>query len=683
MKLLRPPGRYHNLLKICLVFVATSPFLFIRLCGSQVTAKCGGVAVCMGLLWAFELAPLSVTALFPVIAFPFLGIMSGGQVSRLYMNDTLMIVFGSSLFGAAIQAYHLHKFIALFILSRIGVQAKSLLLAFMCVAGLLSMWLTNTATAVLLMPMATATMAMLEQAQLPPEFDPRDSEVLIESQNPVEEEAIFSDPAPDVTALTDSSVYQNLSPLNVTRGESQFPGVTVTKENQPARKDYLNFCKALVIAIGYSCTWGGTATTVGTGTNLAFLGIYSNLYPNGPAITFTRWLLFGLPFATSLIVGTWVLLIIQFIGIGRSAQDPFRHFCRTADFFQKQADLFGPLDRNQKLVMFNFVLLIVLWVTRDFGFAPGWASWFKRPDYITDGTVCITLAFLFFIFPKQPPSSSSASSPLSSSTSSSSKKTAVQMATNPTGPSGYNPFAEGKVSKKNNPDNPLYQSLAEDMYADEEADRAGEFVAVETPEISRSFVEKTDGSGLPKENDADRPDRAMLGKEVINDAPWGTLLLLGGAFALAAGCESSGLTLCIADSLEFLDYVPFVIVLIFLVTMASMLSEFTSNVATNTILQPIIKAIAVQIKVNPLALMIPVTMACSCSTMLPISTPPNSISYGTGYFTTWEMMKAGAWVKLFALSLLVVSFLSLGLVAFDITLTLPDWAKPSNTTTLN
>ena len=136
-------------------------------------------------------------------------------------------------------------------------------------------------------------------------------------------------------------------------------------------------------------------------------------------------------------------------------------------------------------------------------------------------------------------------------------------------------------------------------------------------------------------------------------APWPTLLLLGGAFALASGFQDSGLTECLADSLEFLESLSWGFVLLVTCLVASLLSEFTSNVATNTILLPIVKAIALSMDVNPLLMMIPVTLSCSCSFMLPISTPPNSISYSTGYFSTWEMIWPGCCTKLVSLVLIL------------------------------
>eukprot|EP00808_Paulinella_micropora_P018117 g82443.t1 len=628
---------FGTLFKIVLVFAATSPFLFSELCGSNITSRTAGVAVTMAVMWTLELVPLAVTALLPVISFPLLGIMSGKEVSALYMNDILMVVFGSSLFGCAIEAYNLHKFIALTILSKIGVRAKPLLLAFMCVAALISMWLSNTATAVLLMPMATATTSMLDGKD-----DSSEERKEVEHKDSTSERT--SGVSPFHVATSNAS---HESPPNRSSSSSFSVTTEGTVGGSSDMVAYHNFRKALVISIGYATTLGGMSTTIGTGTNLTFVGIYTSLFPEAPPITFATWILYGFPLSVILVLGTWALLVLRFIGF--SSNDPFRHVQQADTIFVEQINKLGPLDRNQKVVMCIFLLLILTWFTRDFGFAPGWSSWFKEPGFITDGTVCVGLAFLFFILPHQPPTRAKA---------------------------GLSSKRRG-VRRYENKD--AYQSLS-DANEDTSSSASSAMETEESPsdllESESSLLSLPAAAGELQAQPPGEQPKTMLGKQALQSAPWGTLLLLGGAFALAAGFESSGLTECVAQSLEFLDMLPWVFVLVFICVTASMISELNSNVATNTIMQPIVKAIALQIEINPLALMIPVTLACSCSTMLPISTPPNSISYQTGYYTTRDMLKAGVWVKIFGLTTIIFTFLTFGVKVFGINLggPMPSWA---------
>lgn len=660
----RIPPRWRTLVKIVLTWTLTSPFLITQLCGSNVTSKCAGVAVCMALMWALELAPLSVTALTPLIAFPLLGIQSGKTVSREYMNDTLMVVFGSALFGAAIEAYDLHRMFALWILSHVGLKSRQILLAFMVAAALISMWLSNTATAVLLMPMAVQTLDFLDPAS-------RAAAQLRDKRDSPDENSHRhdDDDDDDHTSEDDGNDEQHKN----TTAEKTIPTLST-------RAAFIRYRKALVIAVGYACTLGGMATTIGTGTNLTLIGILPSLFADPPTPSFTTWMLFGLPLSICLILATWVVLVRRSIGLFSSSKDPLDHLQGSDYYFTAEYDKLGPMTMNQKLVLCNFSALIVLWFTRDFGFAPGWSNAFNEPSYVTDGTVCIGLAFLFFIVPKkeQPnfqvkpyPTSRLKKNRKKVGLPSSSSMPAIAVSGSLL---AYHSF-EDDADEYDAPPDSLELAQTSVVRSDEKISPTANTIAT-LPSVtpSSSSSSSSDEILVQVPTDAAKPD-ALLDKKAIQKAPWGTLLLLGGAFALASGFESSGLTECVADSLEFLESASWVLVIVIICIVASILSEFTSNVATNTILLPIIKAIAISMGINPMAMMIPVTLACSCSFMLPISTPPNSISYATGYYTTWEMIQTGLVIKIICLTIIISMFLTLGLLVFGIDVQpLPAWA---------
>jgi len=111
------------------------------------------------------------------------------------------------------------------------------------------------------------------------------------------------------------------------------------------------------------------------------------------------------------------------------------------------------------------------------------------------------------------------------------------------------------------------------------------------------------------------------------------------------------------------------------VTGVTFLTEFTSNTATTEILLPVISSVANIIKLNPLVLMLAVTFASSMAFMLPAATAPNALVFGTGKIKMWEMVKAGFFLNLIAIVVVVLVLLFWVTYVFQINFhTFPDWA---------
>ncbi len=121
------------------------------------------VAVLMALWWVTEVVPLAVTSLLPVALFPMLGIMDGRAVSATYFNHVIFLFIGGFLVALAIQKWNLHKRIALNILRVIGSSPARILLGFMFATAFLSMWISNTATAMMMVPILLSIIAKLEE----------------------------------------------------------------------------------------------------------------------------------------------------------------------------------------------------------------------------------------------------------------------------------------------------------------------------------------------------------------------------------------------------------------------------------------------------------------------------------------------------------------------------------------
>ena len=117
----------------------------------------------MGIWWATEAMPLYATALLPLIFFPLLGIDPIGVISREYMNKVQFLFAGGFMIGIAMQKWNLHKRIALNILKYSGMQAKNIVAAFMLTSAILSMWVMNTSTAIMLLPIGVSVIAVINE----------------------------------------------------------------------------------------------------------------------------------------------------------------------------------------------------------------------------------------------------------------------------------------------------------------------------------------------------------------------------------------------------------------------------------------------------------------------------------------------------------------------------------------
>ncbi len=141
--------------------------------------------------------------------------------------------------------------------------------------------------------------------------------------------------------------------------------------------------------------------------------------------------------------------------------------------------------------------------------------------------------------------------------------------------------------------------------------------------------------------------------------PWGILILFGGGLSLASGLETAGIIDSIALWVSGNAGSSVVVICIGLTLLAIFLTEIMSNVALVTVLLPIVFSIANQMGADPLILTIPVTLAASCAFMMPISTPPNAIVYSSGQISVSQMMRAGIWMNLIAVVIIVTVVLVL------------------------
>lgn len=158
--------------------------------------------------------------------------------------------------------------------------------------------------------------------------------------------------------------------------------------------------------------------------------------------------------------------------------------------------------------------------------------------------------------------------------------------------------------------------------------------------------------------------------------PWEVLLLFGGGLSLAGNIEKHGLSRYLGSLAGGLDGVPMVVALCAVCLGILLLTELTSNTATAATFLPIAGAIAVSLGQNPLLFLVPTALAANCSYMMPVGTPPNAIVFGSGQITLPQMARAGLWLNLLLVPIIVGLLLLLGPWVFNIELhQVPAWAK--------
>ncbi len=126
----------------------------------------GAVAAVVALMacwWMTEAIPLAATALLPLALFPLLGVSSARDTAAAYINSIIFLYVGGSLIAVAMERCGLHRRVALAVIHALGGGAERIVLGFMLAGGLVSMWISNTAAAVMMLPIATAIIGQMEE----------------------------------------------------------------------------------------------------------------------------------------------------------------------------------------------------------------------------------------------------------------------------------------------------------------------------------------------------------------------------------------------------------------------------------------------------------------------------------------------------------------------------------------
>jgi len=142
-----------------------------------------------------------------------------------------------------------------------------------------------------------------------------------------------------------------------------------------------------------------------------------------------------------------------------------------------------------------------------------------------------------------------------------------------------------------------------------------------------------------------------------NDAlklPWGILLLFGGGLAIASGFKTTGLAVWVGNQLSIFEGISLILIVLLTIAMVNFLTEVTSNLATTSMLLPIMAPLALAINVDAYTLMICTTLSASCAFMLPVATPPNAVVFGSKLLKISEMAKVGFWMNILSIVILTL-----------------------------
>ncbi|XP_030631981.1 solute carrier family 13 member 2 isoform X2 [Chanos chanos] len=386
--------RYRNYLVIYL-----TPLIILALplyySGTEYSseAKCGYAIILMALYWCTECIPLAVTALLPVVLYPMMGIMESGEVCIQYLKDSNMLFIGGLLVAIAVEHWNLHKRIALRVLLLVGVKPALLMMGFMITTAFLSMWISNTASTAMMLPIAHAVLQQLSKTEA-------------EADEKEEERKGRDNQAFEMAETKEGTVKAGMAEeRNLEHGKS-----TAELKRWAREQKYLKLSKGMSLSVCYAASIGGTATLTGTTPNLILKGQMDEMFPgNNGIINFASWFGFSFPNMVLMLAISWLWL--QFMYLGFNMKKSFGCGSKKVDdreayqVMKNEYKKLGSMSFAEAAVLVIFVLLVLLWFTREPGFMPGWATvlFNKEGPFVTDGTIAILMSSLFFIIPSEVP----------------------------------------------------------------------------------------------------------------------------------------------------------------------------------------------------------------------------------------------------------------------------------------
>ena len=128
---------------------------------NEMAWRCAGLAMMMAVFWSVEILPTAITALLPLILSPMLGLATIDKAAAPYAHPVIFLFMGGFVLGLAMERWNLHSRIALRIMMIMGTGEKRLVLGFMIATALISMWVSNTATTIMMLPIGLSVVSMI------------------------------------------------------------------------------------------------------------------------------------------------------------------------------------------------------------------------------------------------------------------------------------------------------------------------------------------------------------------------------------------------------------------------------------------------------------------------------------------------------------------------------------------
>ncbi|XP_074416227.1 LOW QUALITY PROTEIN: solute carrier family 13 member 4 [Sinocyclocheilus rhinocerous] len=604
MDLIKKLWTARKLILVVMIPLSLLPLPLIHPCSES---SCAYVLIVTAVYWVSEAVPLGAAALVPAFLYPLFGVLKSSEVASEYFKDTTLLLIGVICLAASIEKWNLHKRIALQMVMIAGAKPGMLVLGFMCCTVFLSMWLSNTSTTAMVMPIAEAVLQQLictgiaDSLEDSLTIDTQDEEsdkeenqessknhleLLDRKHNEKHQVRILSEELNGLTLkpgfgpefYKESNGYLPEAPISIPAPPRK---PKIRRDSlYPTNRDHM-ICKCLSLSITYAATIGGLITITGTSTNLIFAEQFNNRYPEAKVINFGTWFIFSLPIALIMLMLTWIWLHFLFLGCN------FRETCSLSKKRKTRREILsekriheeyqklGPISYPEVVTGIFFVLMTVLWFTREPGFVPGWTLLFEKKGYRTDATVSVLLGFLLFLIPARKP-----------------------------WPSAFSSESKG------------------DDDDEEEEDPLAPMITW---------------------------------KDFQRLMPWEIVILVGGGYALAAGCKVSGLSMWIGRQLEPMSGLP---------PWAVTLLAFSQSETLH---------------INPLHTLIPATMCVSFGVMLPVGNPPNAIVFSYGHVQISDMVKAGFGVNLIGVFVVMLAIMTWGEPLFHLS-EFPTWALMPNVT---
>lgn len=564
---------------VVMVPLAALPLLFTENEDTQQAFRCGYVMVIMAAFWVTEALPLAITSLIPVALLPILGIMTTDEVGKEYLKETNMMFISGIIVAIAVEHCHLHKRIALNVLYLMGTSPRRVMLGFMLPTCFLSMWMSNTATTAMMVPIVDAVVTELER-------DPEDVE------------------------------------MNEPRAsEDKEQGKSSSTPKSKAADKKLQIRYMIFLSIAYAANTGGTGSLTGTGSNLILKGVVAE-FPGDTPINFANWMFYAVPAMLLNLLGCWLWLQYWFMGLENPFKKPVgtekeagnqRRNQNVRRVLKLKIQELGRVTFHEAAVFCLFVLLVLLWLFRDPKFITGWGN--------------------FVHVEKQ----------------------------------RFVPLDGGNCS---NSSNCTYTS---ETYEKEAIDDATAGMLI----VLLLFILPAQPNFWPFNRQSkvlrSSPSVGLLEWSAIHDRmPWALVLLLGGGFALAKATDVSGLSKWMGSQLEVLNFLDPRLIVLVICILTAIATEVTSNVATASILMPVLRNLAISLQINPLYLMIPATLTCSYAFMLPVATPPNAIVYSASGMKTSDMFKCGFFVNIICVVINYACLNTYGIPLFHLD-EVPEW----------